>query len=238
MTARLLLLLTVFLYFNASAQQDVKLKRKDRKKRDIELVTTAGTIVLRLADSTPMHRDNFLRLVKSGYFDSMLFHRVIKTFMIQSGDTTSKHAQPGQALGTGGPGYTIPAEFRYSLYHKKGALAAARQGDNVNPQKASSGSQFYIVQGRTFTDRELDSIQVVRLNGTKLPPDHREYYKTIGGTPQLDGNYTVFGWVVKGLDVVDKIAITKTGDRDRPVQDVRIISARLIKRNKKLANLF
>jgi cyclophilin family peptidyl-prolyl cis-trans isomerase len=237
MVTRLLLLITCCLYLGASAQQDVKLKRKDRK-RDVELMTTEGPIILRLSDSTPMHRDNFLRLVKSGYFDSMLFHRVIRTFMIQSGDTTSKHAQPGQPLGSGGPGYTIPSEFRSSLFHKKGALAAARLGDNVNPQKASSGSQFYIVQGRTFTDRELDSIEVVRLNGRKLSPEHREYYKTFGGTPQLDGNYTVFGGVVKGIDVVDKIAVTKRGERDRPVQDIRIISAKLIKRNKKLPPLF
>lgn len=221
---------------SATAQQEVTLKKKDRKK-DVELITTAGTLVLRLSDKTPMHRDNFLRLVKSGYYDSVLFHRVIQTFMIQAGDPNSKSAPAGQPLGNGGPGYTIPSEFRVGLFHKKGALAAARMGDNVNPTKASSGSQFYIVQGRSFTDRELDSIEVVRLGGHKLSPEVRHYYKATGGTPQLDGNYTVFGEVVKGLDVVDSIAAiptSKAADRDRPLQDVRILTARLIKRDKKL----
>jgi len=216
------------------AQPDVKLKRKDRK-RDIELVTTQGTIVLRLYDSTPLHRDNFLKLVKSHYYDSMLFHRIIQNFMIQAGDPNSKRAQPHQPLGNGGPAYTIPAEFGVTLYHKKGVLAAARMGDNVNPEKRSSGSQFYIVQGRTFTDAELDSVEIARLQGRKLPSHHREVYKTTGGTPQLDQNYTVFGEVVKGLEVVDKIAslaTSKAQDRDRPLQDVRIIEARLIKRHK------
>jgi len=233
---QLLLLLTCSLWLTASlnAQQDVKLKRKDRK-RDVELVTTEGTLVLRLYDSTPLHRDNFLRLVKSHYYDSILFHRVIQNFMIQAGDPNSKSAKAGQPLGNGGPAYKIPAEFRPSLFHKKGALAAARMGDNVNPQKESSASQFYIVQGRTFTDQELDSVEVVRLNGYKLPLEHRVYYKTIGGTPQLDQNYTVFGEVIGGLEVVDKIAsvaTSKAQDRDRPVQDVRIISARLVKKKK------
>lgn len=217
-----------------AAQPDVKLKRKDRK-RDVELYTTAGNIVLRLYDSTPLHRDNFLKLVKAHYYDSVLFHRVIKNFMIQSGDPNSKTAMAGQPLGNGGPGYMVPAEFRPSLFHKKGVLAAARNGDDVNPEKQSSASQFYIVQGRKFTDRELDSIEVVRLKGYKLPVEHREVYKTIGGTPQLDQNYTVFGEVIKGLDVVDSIASTATSkgvDKDRPLQDIRILKARLVKRKK------
>jgi cyclophilin family peptidyl-prolyl cis-trans isomerase len=216
------------------AQPAVKLKRKDRK-RDVELYTTAGNIVLRLYDSTPLHRDNFLRLVKAHYYDSVLFHRVIKNFMIQSGDPNSKTALAGQPLGNGGPEYMVPAEFRPTLFHKKGVLAAARNGDDVNPQKQSSASQFYIVQGRRFTDKELDSVEVVRLKGYKLPVDHREVYKTIGGTPQLDQNYTVFGEVVRGLDVVDNIAGTATSkgvDKDRPLQDIRIIKARLVKRRK------
>ncbi|HVE61412.1 MAG TPA: peptidylprolyl isomerase [Chitinophagaceae bacterium] len=213
------------------AQQDVKLKKKDRK-RDVELLTTHGTIVLRLSDSTPLHRDNFLRLVKSNYYDSLLFHRVIQKFMIQSGDPDSKQAEAGKALGNGGLGYTVPAEFRKSLFHRKGVLAAARQGDNVNPQKASSSTQFYIVQGRMFTDKEMDSVEIRRLQGYKLLPEHREVYKTIGGTPQLDQNYTVFGEVVRGLEVVDSIAAESTSrvPPDRPVKDVRIIKARLIKR--------
>jgi peptidyl-prolyl cis-trans isomerase B (cyclophilin B) len=217
-----------------AAQPDVKLKRKDRK-RDVELYTTAGNIVLRLYNSTPLHRDNFLKLVKAHYYDSVLFHRVIKNFMIQSGDPNSKTAMAGQPLGNGGPGYMVPAEFRPSLFHKKGVLAAARNGDDVNPEKQSSASQFYIVQGRKFTDKELDSIEVVRLKGYKLPVEHREVYKTIGGTPQLDQNYTVFGEVIKGLDVVDTIASTATSkgvDKDRPLQDIRILKARLVKRKK------
>lgn len=214
------------------AQQSVKLKKKDRK-RDVELVTTEGTIVLRLFDSTPLHRDNFLRLVKSHYYDSILFHRVIRNFMIQAGDPDSKRAAAGVALGNGGPRYTVPAEFRTTIFHRKGVLAAAREGDAQNPQKASSGSQFYIVQGRTFTDAQLDSIEIKRLNGYKLPAAHREVYKTIGGTPQLDQNYTVFGEVVSGYDVVERIAsraTSKGADRDRPLDDVRILTARLVKR--------
>lgn len=216
----------------AIAQKDIRLKKKDRK-RDVELVTSMGTIVVRLSDSTPLHRDNFLKLVKQGYYDSVLFHRVINQFMIQAGDPDSKHADPGIPLGEGGPSYTVPAEFRTTLFHKKGALAAARQGDDVNPQKASSGSQFYIVQGRTFSDGRMDTLENTRLNGRKIPPEMREVYKTIGGTPHLDQNYTVFGEVVKGLDVVDKIAAVATSrgeDRDRPLQDVKILKARLIKR--------
>ncbi|RYZ46580.1 MAG: peptidylprolyl isomerase, partial [Chitinophagaceae bacterium] len=165
---KLLLLLATTFSLVASAQQDVKVKKRDRK-RDIEMVTTEGTMVLRLSDSTPEHRDNFIRLVKSHYLDSMLFHRVIKGFMIQSGDTTSIRAAAGVPLGNGGPGYTLPAEMLPSLFHKKGALAAARQGDNVNPERRSSGSQFYIVQGRTFTDAQMDSIEVTRLQGRKIP---------------------------------------------------------------------
>ena len=215
------------------SQPDVKLRKKDRK-RDIEVVTTEGTIILRLYDSTPLHRDNFLKLVKTHYYDSLLFHRVIKSFMIQSGDPNSKRAVAGQRLGNGGLDYTIPAEFRSSLYHHKGVLAAARTGDDVNPQKASSATQFYIVQGRTFTDKELDSVEQVRLKGYRLPPEHRAVYKTIGGTPQLDQNYTVFGEVVSGLDVVDKIAATQTNRQmgDRPVVDERILSMKLVKRKK------
>lgn len=213
-------------------QQDVKLKRKDRR-RDIEFITTQGDIILRLSDSTPLHRDNFLRLVKSHYFDSVLFHRVIHNFMIQGGDPLSKHAKPGEPLGNGGPDYTIPAEFRVTLFHRKGVLAAAREGDDVNPQKASSASQFYIVQGKVFTDAGLDSVETYRLHGRKIPADEREVYKTLGGTPHLDQNYTVFGEVIKGLDVVDKIAAVPTSkgvDRDRPIEDVRILKAKLIKR--------
>lgn len=208
--------------------------RKNDLKKDVELVTSQGTMVIRLSDSTPLHRDNFLKLVKQKYYDSILFHRVIKNFMIQAGDPNSKQAQPGQQLGGGGPGYTVPAEFRPSLFHKKGAVAAARTGDNINPQKASSGSQFYIVHGRIHTDVSLDSTETFRLNGRKLPPEHRTVYKTLGGAPHLDQNYTVFGEVIKGLEVIDSIASTATSGRpggDRPLSDMKIIRARLIKRN-------
>ncbi len=211
------------------AQTDIKLRKKDRKK-DIMLVTDSGSIILRLSDSTPKHRDNYLKLVKQGYFDSVLFHRVIKNFMIQSGDPDSKKAVAGQKLGNGGPAYTVPAEFRASLFHKKGVLAAARQSDAVNPEKASSGSQFYIVQGKKFSAAGLDSVETFRLNGRKLPAEHRAVYQSVGGAPHLDQNYTVFGEVVSGLDVVDKIASTATNPDNRPLADIKIIKAVLVKR--------
>jgi len=228
-------LLSSLIFFSASAQKkDSTIKKKDRK-RDVLMQTTMGDIVIRLSDSTPLHRDNFLKLVKVGYYDSVLFHRVIKDFMIQGGDPESKRAAAGKPLGNGSPGYTVPAEFRKTLFHKKGVIAAARSGDNVNPTKASSGSQFYIVQGKIFTDAGLDSVETFRLNGRKIPPEQRAVYKTTGGTPHLDQGYTVYGEVVKGLDVVDKIAAVQTSraqDRDRPLQDVRIIKAKLIKRKR------
>ncbi len=228
-----LIFLVGFLFIEIScfAQKDSVVTKKDRKK-DVLLQTNYGDIVVRLSDSTPLHRDNFLKLIKTHYYDNVLFHRVIKNFMIQGGDPNSKHAKPGEVLGEGGPGYTIPAEFRATLFHKKGVIAAAR--DN-NPEKASSGSQFYIVQGKIFTDAGLDSVETYRLNGRKIPAEQREAYKTVGGTPHLDQGYTVFGEVVKGLDVVDKIASAPTSkgeDRDRPLEDVRIIKAKLIKRKK------
>ena len=221
----------LFMGIFSLAQKDSVVTKKDRKK-DVLLQTNYGDIVVRLSDSTPLHRDNFLKLVKTHYYDSVLFHRVIKNFMIQGGDPNSRHAKPGEPLGEGGPGYTIPAEFRATLFHKKGVIAAAR--DN-NPEKASSGSQFYIVQGKVFTDAGLDSVETYRLNGRKIAADQREVYKTVGGTPHLDQGYTVFGEVIKGLDVVDKIASVATSngeDRDRPLEDVRVIKAKLIKRKK------
>lgn len=226
-------LLLLFLSFNLLAQKDSTLKKKDRKS-DVLLQTSMGDIVIRLSDSTPLHRDNFLKLVKVGFYDSILFHRVINHFMIQAGDPESKSAPSGKPLGNGGPGYTIPAEFRPTIFHKKGVIAAARMGDNVNPEKASSGSQFYLTQGKVFTDAGLDSVETYRLK-RKIPAEQRRVYKTIGGTPHLDQNYTVFGEVVKGLDVIDTIAAvgtSKGADRDRPLKDVRIIKAKLIKRKK------
>ena len=228
-------LLSSLIFFSASAQKDSTIKKKDRK-RDVLMQTTMGDMVIRLSDSTPFHRDNFLKLVKVGFYDSLLFHRVIKNFMIQGGDPNSKRAAAGKPLGDGSPGYTVPAEFRKTLFHKKGVIAAARTGDNVNPTKASSGSQFYIAQGKVFTDAGLDSVETFRLNGRKIPAEQREVYKTIGGTPHLDQGYTVYGEVVKGLEVIDKIAAVQTSraqDRDRPLQDVRIIKAKLIKRKRR-----
>lgn len=231
---RLLILLAIWLSSPAFSQQEIEVKDKERKQ-DIELLTSEGTIILRLSDSTPEHRDNFIRLVKSHYFDSILFHRVMKGFMIQAGDPNSIRASARQPLGNGGPNYTLPSEINTSLYHKKGALAAARKGDTENPERRSSGSQFYIVHGKTFTDAQLDSIEAARLQGRKISPERREYYKTVGGTPQLDGNYTIFGEVVAGQEVVNKIAgmqVSTGQDLNRPLHDVRIISAKLVKRKK------
>lgn len=198
------------------------------------MVTTDGTIILRLSDSTPLHRDNFLRLVKSHFYDSTLFHRIIQYFMIQGGDPSSRNAAPGISLGDSSPSYTIPAEFRETLFHKRGVLAAARESDDVNPSKASSSSQFYIVQGKKFTDAGLDSVETRRLK-RKIPEYQREVYKTLGGTPHLDQNYTIFGEVVSGMTTVDLITSEPTSkgeDKDRPLKDVRIISTKLIKRKK------
>ncbi len=233
MTKIWMLWLFCCLAFTGIAQQNIHLRKKDRK-RDVVLYTNYGDITIRLSDSTPLHRDNFLKLVKSHYYDGVLFHRVIEKFMIQAGDPNSKNAPAGEALGNGGPGYTIPAEFRPGLFHRKGVIAAARQGDNVNPEKASSGSQFYLVQGKVFTEAGLDSVETLRLK-RKLPVAHREVYKTLGGTPHLDQNYTVFGEVVQGIAVVDTIAAQATSkgtDRDRPLQNVIITKAKLVKRKR------
>ncbi len=224
-------IMLIFFSLTGVAQQQVHLKKKDRK-RDIEMVTTEGTIILRLSDSTPLHRDNFLRLVKSHFFDSVLFHRVIRYFMIQAGDPASKNAVAGKPLGDSGAPYTIAAEFRISLFHKRGVLAAAREADDTNPLKASSGSQFYIVQGKKYTDSMLDLVEINRLK-RKIPDSLREIYKTVGGTPQLDQSYTIFGEVISGMETVDKIAAEPTSkgdDMDRPLKDVRILSTKLIKR--------
>lgn len=190
-----------------------------QRNRKVKMYTPYGTMVIRLYDQTPKHRDNFIKLVKAHYYDSVLFHRVIKNFMIQGGDPDSKNAQPGVPLGNGGPKYRVPAEFQLDLYHRRGALGAAR--DN-NPAKESSGSQFYIVQGKKWTEGGLDTLEQTRLGGRKLPVDQREVYKTWGGSPHLDQNYTVFGQVVKGYQVIDSIAAQRTGPGDRPVQDVRM----------------
>ena len=184
----------------------------------VKITTDSGIIVVKLYDSTPLHRDNFAKLVKEGFYDSLLFHRVISNFMIQGGDPNSKNAQAGVMLGGGGGDMErIPAEFKPSLFHKKGTLCAARDG---NPEKASSACQFYIVQGTKYTDDQLNGMEMQM--GKKFSIQERMAYKTIGGTPQLDQNYTVFGEVVKGLNVIDKIASVQKGQADRPVGDVRM----------------
>lgn len=179
--------------------------------------TPFGNITVKLYNETPQHRDNFIKLVKAQIFDGTLFHRVIKNFMIQGGDPQSKNAQPGQMLGSGDLGYTVPAEFVPGLIHKKGALSAARMGDNVNPTKASSASQFYLVQGRVYTPEE---IAMLRQRGVKISPESEAVYTTVGGTPFLDGEYTVFGEVIEGLEIIDRIATQATDRNDRPLEDI------------------
>lgn len=188
------------------------------KHQYVRISTDKGECIIMLYNQTPLHRDNFLKLAKEKFYNGTLFHRVIQNFMIQGGDPDSRNAAGGAALGEGDVGYQVPAEFRDSLFHKKGVLAAAR--DN-NPEKASSGCQFYIVQGKTYTDEQLDAIETKRLQ-FKLPESHRAVYKTLGGSPHLDRNYTAFGEVVQGLELVDSIAVLKTDERDRPVTDVKM----------------
>ena len=199
---------------------------------EVLLETTAGNIRIALFDETPQHRDNFLKLVKDHVYDSLLFHRVIKDFMIQSGDLHSKHAQPGQRLGSGDYNYTVEAEFRLpKIFHRRGMVAMAREGDKVNPERRSSACQFYIVWGRVYNDARLMKIQE-RLDTTahvQLTPEMQEVYKTVGGIPHLDGQYTVFGEVVEGLDVVDRIQQSATDPNDRPLEDIRILRATVIK---------
>lgn len=239
---------------------------------NIKITTTLGDIVVRLYDETPLHRDNFLKLATTGYYDNVLFHRVIKDFMIQGGDPNSKEAVPGAQYGTGGPNYTIEAEIKPELIHKRGALAAARQGDEVNPERRSSGSQFYIVWGQVYNQGQIGQLakqmdmQAQQAIFNQLVAEHRseimqlrrdrnqeglmelqndlqaqtyakfqsmpnkgltdaqkEAYTTVGGTPHLDGQYTVFGEVIEGLDVVEKIQSTKTQRGDRPCEDIKIL---------------
>lgn len=184
-------------------------------EHEVLISTPYGDMVVKLYNATPKHRDNFLKLVSEHFYDSLLFHRVIQNFMIQGGDPQSKNAAQGVMLGNGDVGYTIPAEFVDTIFHKKGALCAARTD---NPQKASSGCQFYIVQGQVLTNDQIQMTESQR--GIKLNDRQKQIYTTVGGTPFLDGAYTVYGEVIKGLDVIDKIAAVKTAPGDRPVQDV------------------
>lgn len=206
---------------------------QDTLRHEVLLETSMGNIRVALSNATPLHRDNFLDNVRKGLYDGVLFHRVISSFMIQAGDTASRHAQPGQLLGDTEEAKSIPAEIRFpQLFHKRGALAAAREGDDVNPERRSSSMQFYIVYGRRFTDEMLDNAQQrlsSRPGGVELTPEVREAYKKYGGTPHLDGQYTVFGEVVEGLDVVRDIQWVETDSNDRPLTDVRINKAVVVK---------
>ncbi len=271
-----ILLIILFLGMSCESKKATTTEANDNVCVDIE--TTMGHIKVKLYNETPAHRDNFIKLVKEGYYNGTLFHRVINKFMIQGGDGDSRNAKPGQRLGMGDPGYTIPAEFVYPRYfHKKGALAAARQGDNVNPEKASSGSQFYIVTGDVIpagqigqVERQLQMQQeqaifnqlveahrneilamrrardtqglqalqdqliaemherIAREGIAKLSEEQKQAYTTVGGAPHLDGAYTVFGEVIEGMDVVEKIEKVATDSADRPKEDIKIISMKIM----------
>jgi len=200
--------------------------QKKKKQAKVLISTEYGDIKVVLFNETPKHRDNFIKLVKEGFYDDLLFHRVMNTFMIQGGDPNSKEAVEGAALGNGGPGYTIPAEFNSKFIHKKGVLAAARQPDQVNPNKESSGSQFYIMQGEKHSREKVDKLTSQRNKRRKTPITYTEeqykIYETIGGKPHLDMDYTIFGEVIEGLDVIDKIAAVEVDRRNRPKKDIKM----------------
>ena len=271
-------LLTILVCGFVACKSDKKAKDMSEETK-LKIETTAGDIVVKLYNETPQHRDNFIKLAENGTYEGTLFHRVIKDFMIQAGDPDSKNASKGQMLGAGDVGYTVPAEFVYPKYfHKKGALSAARQGDNVNPQKASSGCQFYIVTGKVYSDsallsmeQQMNQMRFINLFNTlaskhakdiykmrkagdqeglmnlqdtliaqvekqlagqpefRFTPEQVKAYTTVGGTPHLDGEYTVFGEVLEGMDVVDKIQRVKTDRNDRPEEDVKIIKVEVLK---------
>jgi len=194
--------------------------RSQTPDKMVLIKTTMGDIKITLYEETPLHAENFVKLVKEGFYNDQFFHRVINHFMVQAGDPNTKTAQPGEQVGFGGPDYTVPAEFNAQLYHKKGAIAAARQGDNVNPDRASSGSQFYFVHGSVLTEDQLKQLEVQDMH-IPFSEEQIKAYTTLGGTPHLDYAYTVFGEVVEGLDIVDKIAAVQTDARDRPVEDIK-----------------
>lgn len=201
----------VFLVASFAFAQTAKTPSTAPKQTKILIETEYGNMTAILYNETPQHRDNFVKLVKQGWYNGSIFHRVIRNFMIQGGGQDSKINDPG---------YTVPAEFVSKYFHKKGALAAARKPDQVNPNKASSGSQFYIVQGQILKDQQLDMFE--KQTNKKISPERRAAYKTVGGTPHLDDDYTVFGEVISGLDVIDKIAAVQTAAGDKPVKDVKM----------------
>lgn len=191
--------------------------------------TTMGTVEFKLYNETPLHRDNFIRLAEEHYFDSLLFHRVIDNFVIQGGDPNSRYAKPGEMLGDGEPDWRVPAEFRLDkgIFHRKGTVNAAREGDDTNPDRESCASQFCFMMGSPMTDEQLDRAQA-RLDAStggrvKLTPEMRQAYKEVGGSPHLDGQYTVFGEVVKGMEVLEAIQQVATDEYDRPLEDVRML---------------
>lgn len=223
----LLTILMVFGFAGAFAQTD-------SLRHEVLLNTSKGDIRIVLYNETPVHTENFIKNVRSGYYDGVLFHRVISNFMIQTGDSASRHATPGQMLGETDEAYSLPAEIRFpQIYHKRGAVAAARESDNVNPERRSSMAQFYIVWGNRFSDASIEVAQQKldqRTGGqVQLTPEIRQTYRTLGGTPHLDGQYTVFGEVIEGLDIVDQIQGVETDDNDRPLEDVKIIKATVIR---------
>ena len=202
-------------------------------RAEVELQTTEGNIRIALFNETPQHRDNFMKLVRMEFYDSLLFHRVIKDFMIQGGDLHSKHAEPGKLLGEGELDYTIEPEFRLpQIYHRRGVIASARESDRVNPERRSGAAQFYIVWGKIYDDKRLAKVQERLDSATngqvKLTQEMMDTYKTLGGTPHLDGQYTVFGEVTQGLDIVERIMKVETDKNDRPLNDVRILKVRII----------
>jgi cyclophilin family peptidyl-prolyl cis-trans isomerase len=271
--AFILIVPVFFLSCNTNEENPVGIKenKQEIKKLSPEALKTVNTVLIetefgnmkvKLYNQTPKHKANFLKLVNEGFYNDLLFHRVINQFMIQGGDPDSKNAAPGVMLGNGGPGYDIDAEFNDSLFHKKGVIAAAREGDDINQLKKSSGSQFYLVQGNIFTDAELNDVEIklstnayIEKNATikeelmhysknadgknynkliesirykkdfvliKIPEFKRKIYKETGGVPHLDNNYTVFGEVIEGLDVIEKIAGVSTDGRDRPMKDIKM----------------
>lgn len=273
-----LICLSLFSLLFMSAMDGCAKKRYPKDAYIVRIRTSKGDMVVRLDNDTPLHRDNFIKLVNEKFYDGLAFHRVIKDFMIQTGDPETRHMHPDSLYGKGGPGYTVPSEIRNDKFHIRGALAAARQGDQVNPERRSSGSQFYIIQGKRFTDEELnqmessithrnryavanaavqtyytDSIESLRklsqeemrakLNAVgqavyeqqpafTFPDSVRRIYREQGGSPHLDGEYTVFGQVIEGLEVIDAIANVATGERDMPLEKVEILGVDIVSKPK------